>query len=88
MTLELEPDLVKAIDELIRSSGYRSPEDVVRAAILLLKSQDRERREEFDRLRAQIQIGIDQIERGEVHDADEVFAELLEGLPAPNPGET
>ncbi len=35
----------------------------------------------LERLRREIQIGIDQIDRSEVFDADEVFDELLAGLP-------
>jgi antitoxin ParD1/3/4 len=84
MTIELEPDLDKAIDELVRTGGYHSRQEVVREAVELLKSREAERQESLARLRREIQIGLDQIARGEVHDAEEVFDELLRGLPDPD----
>ena len=83
MNLELDPELDKTIDELIRGGGYHSPQEVVREALDLLKSRDAGRQELLERLRREIQIGIDQIHRGETHDAEEVFDELLNGLPGP-----
>lgn len=81
MNLELGPELDKTIDELIRGGGYHSPQEVVREALDLLKSREAGRQELLARLRREVQIGIDQIHRGEVHDAEEVFDDLLNGFP-------
>ena len=81
MKLELDPELDKTIDELIRGGGYHSPHEVIREALDLLKSHEAGRQESLRRLRREVQIGIDQIRRGELHDAEEVFDDLLDGLP-------
>jgi antitoxin ParD1/3/4 len=81
MTIELEPELDKAIDELIAGGGYHSRQEVIREAIELLKSREPARQEAMARLRRDIQAGLDQLRRGEGRDAEEVFAELLQGLP-------
>jgi antitoxin ParD1/3/4 len=81
MNLELDPDLDRTIDDLIRDGGFHSRSEVVREGILLLKAKDSLRRAQLENLRTEIKIGIDQIRQGDVHDADVVFDRLLEGLP-------
>ncbi|HEV3415348.1 MAG TPA: ribbon-helix-helix protein, CopG family [Pirellulales bacterium] len=83
MNVELDPDLDKTIGELLLGGGYHSRQEVIREAIELLKSREASRQENLERLRRDIQSGIDQIDRGEVFDAEEVFEELLQGLPNP-----
>jgi len=84
MSLELDPELDKAIDELVASGGYDSKQEVVREAVALLKSREVLREESFERLRKEIQIGIEQLDRGEAFDGEQVFEELLRGLPDPD----
>jgi Tfp pilus assembly protein PilF len=45
---------------------------------------ERARQQALDRLRREIQLGLDQLARGEYFDAEEVFEELLRGLPDPD----
>jgi hypothetical protein len=45
--------------------------------------EERDRKDALEHLRREIQRGLDQLERGEGHDAEEVFEELLCGLPDP-----
>jgi predicted transcriptional regulator len=45
---------------------------------------ERARQEALERLRREIQLGLDQLARGECVDAEEVFEELLRGLPDPD----
>jgi hypothetical protein len=66
----------------IRLNGRSSP--VVNPEL----DPESNRQEAFDRLRRDIQSGIDQIDRGEVYDAEEVFEELLQGLPDPDEQES
>jgi putative addiction module CopG family antidote len=84
LNLELDPELDKAIDELVAGGGYDSRQEVVREAVELLKSREVLRLQSLDRLRREVRIGIERIERGEIFDAEEVFEELLKGLPDPD----
>jgi antitoxin ParD1/3/4 len=84
MNLELDPELDRTIDELVAGGGYDSRQEVVREAVELLKSREVLRLESLERLRREVRIGIEQIDRGEVFDAEEVFDELLKGLPDPD----
>jgi putative addiction module CopG family antidote len=83
MKIDLDPELDKTIGELIVGGGYHSRNEVIREAVELLKSREAARQESLARLRREIQAGIDQLRRGESYDMDEVFDELLEGLPDP-----
>jgi antitoxin ParD1/3/4 len=83
MNIDLDPELDKTIGELILGGGYHSRNEVIREAVELLKSREAARQESLARLRREIQAGIDQLRRGESYDMDEVFDELLEGLPDP-----
>ena len=51
---------------------------MVRAALKLLEDQEAHRQAELDRVRALVQEGADQLDRGEVVDANEVFRRLDE----------
>ena len=84
MHLDLDPELDKTIGELIVSGGYHSRQKVIREAVELLKSREAARLENLERLKRDIQAGIDQLNRGDFYDAEEVFEELLRGLPDPD----
>jgi hypothetical protein len=47
-------------------------------------NEERVRQVSLERLRREIQRGLDQLERGEGRDAEEVFEELLRGIPDPD----
>ncbi len=72
VSITLKPDLEKRVQEKVRSGAYRSPEEVIMAGLSLLEHRD----QKLAALRADLQIGIDQLDRGEGIDADVVFAEL------------
>ena len=57
---------------------YNSASEVIRAGLRLLQEQDELRAIRLRELKAEIRKGVDQIERGEVVDGDEVFRELRE----------
>jgi len=65
---EFEP----AIREAIASGRYRSEEDILTAALRIW----REREERLDALRAELQIGIDQLDRGEAIAGEVVLQRL------------
>jgi len=68
MTHQFPPDLEQFVtDELARGS-YTSEDELIAEAVRLLKKRDE--------LRADIAQGLEELDRGERLDADEVFAEL------------
>jgi antitoxin ParD1/3/4 len=65
MNVPLPPDLEGFVNERINSGDYAAPIEVVRDALLLLKERDAWRRVRLEELRGQVQVGVDQIDRGE-----------------------
>jgi antitoxin ParD1/3/4 len=57
-------------------AGYSSPEKVLEEGLKLIQAKE-EYQCRLAELRRELQIGIDQINRGEVLKADEVFDEIL-----------
>ena len=66
MDVALTPELERLINSRIESGGYPSATEVIGEALRLLEERDRERDAQFDRLKQEVRIGIEQIERGEV----------------------
>lgn len=60
MNITLTPQLEELIQSKVDSGRYSDASDVVIQALQVL-----EREEQLEHLRAEIQIGLDQIERGE-----------------------
>jgi len=56
----------------------KNPSEVVREALRLLQRQESERDEAFQQLKAKLERGASQSQRGELLDGDEVFEELRE----------
>lgn len=78
MPLSLSPETEKLVESKMRDGGYRSADDVVRAALATLDQMNRAREfapGEVDRLLAEADA---EIERGDVLDGEEVFRELRE----------
>ncbi|CAN5330371.1 hypothetical protein BH10PSE1_BH10PSE1_01930 [soil metagenome] len=65
VTIELSDQSAEFIDERIRTGGFRDREEVVIAALIAFK----ERIADFN---AEVQIGIDAAERGEVIEVPDV----------------
>ena len=61
MAVTIPEELQQFVEHAIASGKYRSWDEVVSEALRLL----REREEKLDRLRSDIQLGIDQLGRGE-----------------------
>lgn len=69
---EFEPFVRERID----TGKYQSEQEVLTAALTLWKLRE----EQMDELRAKIQVGIDQLDRGEKVDGETVVQELREKL--------
>lgn len=76
MNVSLSPELERLIEEKVKSGMYNSASEVIRAGLRLLQEQDELRQIRLQELRREAQKGLEQIERGEVVDGDEVFREL------------
>ncbi len=72
MHVSLAPELEQQIAESVASGRYANDREVVEEALRLLFETEAARA----RLRAEIQIGLDQLDRGESISGEELFAEL------------
>lgn len=76
MNISLSPKAQKALEERMKRGGYSTPEDALLAGLASPEQQERFgdfAAGELDKLLAE---GEADIQRGNVLDADEVFAEL------------
>jgi Arc/MetJ-type ribon-helix-helix transcriptional regulator len=76
MTLNLKTDLEAKIAARVSAGSYQTPEDVIAAALQALEQNERLGDFEPGELDALCQIGIDQLDRGESLDAEDVFREI------------
>lgn len=72
MADDLGEQLDGVVDDLVASGRYASRADVLSEGILLVQK----RAAAMARFEAEIQLGLDDIDAGRVHPAEEVFAEL------------
>lgn len=72
MYVELSPRLAALIRDKVERGLYENDADVVRHALSLLEERDR-----YDRLRAAIDVGVDQVALGEVVDWSPGFWQRL-----------
>jgi len=76
MNVSLTPELEKLVESKVQSGRYRSASEVIREGLRLLDDQDRLRNAQLEEVRRKIQIGIDQLDRGEGIDGGTILAEL------------
>ncbi len=77
MNVHLGEKLDKFVAELVASGLYQSQSEVLREGLRLLKEREYLRKLRLEELRHEIQIGINQLERGEgiPFDAEKIKAE-------------
>jgi antitoxin ParD1/3/4 len=73
--IALTPEHEKLIDDQIRAGLYNSASEVVAEALRLLEVQGEFERIKYEALKRDIAAGIEQLDRGDVVSAEEVFAE-------------
>jgi antitoxin ParD1/3/4 len=76
MNVSLTPELEKLVERKVRSGRYQSASEVIREGLRLLEDHDRLREMRLEEVRRKIQVGIDELDRGEGIDGETVFAEL------------
>lgn len=80
MNVSLTPELEKFVQEKVKSGRYLSASEVVREALRLLQEQDQIRQLRLEKLRKELMMGIEQLDRGEGVDGEKVFANLREKI--------
>ena len=78
VNISITPELDAFLQGRVQSGRYQTTSEVVREALRLLERHEQERDEAFVQLKAKLQKGADEAERGELLNGDEVFEELRE----------
>lgn len=73
MNVTLPPDLEEFVAQLLQSGKFDSAEEAVCVGLYLLQQQYDAYLAQVERLRKEIAIGIEQADRGELHDGPGVF---------------
>jgi antitoxin ParD1/3/4 len=79
LNIDLPEPLDAFIQAQVGAGDYRDAADVVQAGLRLLKSQTEAQTAKLERLRAAIQVGLDELERGEGIEVTDIAA-WLDGL--------
>ncbi len=72
--VSLTDTLDRYVEDRVQSGEFQNASEVVRAGLRLLKAQEEADRLKLERLKAAIQVGLDELDRGE--------GELVEDLEA------
>ena len=76
MNVSLTPELEKLVTSKVESGRYQSASEVIREGLRLLEDQDRLREMHLSEVRKKIQVGLDQLDRGEGIPGEQVEATL------------
>jgi len=80
MPIVLTPELEKLVDEEIKSGDFDSPNEVLRASLLILKERRLPKQVRLENLRREVQKGIDAIREGRFttyDSADELIEDVI-----------
>ncbi len=80
MNVSLTPELERRVAEKVESGLYASASEVIRESLRLLFDAEERRARQRDQLRAEIERGIDELDRDETVPAAQVLAEVTERL--------
>jgi antitoxin ParD1/3/4 len=80
MNISLSREAQKFIEEQVNTGRYSSATEVMGEALRLLSEKERARAKQFAELKEKIRVGIEELDRGEGIDGEEVFAELEEDI--------
>ena len=80
MNVSLTPELEKFVAEEVSAGRYRSASEAVRAAIRLLQDQTLEREAKLEALRAAVERGAGELDRGEGVEGESLIDDVLSGL--------
>jgi antitoxin ParD1/3/4 len=77
MNVSLTPELEKFVNKLVTKGRYQTASEVVRDSLRLLEDREKLRQIKLKELRAEIQIGIDQANRGQFAKPEDVTPEAI-----------
>ena len=80
MNVSLTPELERRIAEKVESGLYTSASEVVRESLRLLFEAEEQKEQRRERLRADIHIGLEQLDRGQGIPGKQVLADLTDRL--------
>ncbi len=80
MNVNLTAEMEKMVNGKVASGMYNSASEVVREALRLMYEKDQLRRIKLENLRAEIQIGLDALDRGEGIDGPTAMEEIRQNL--------
>ena len=78
LSVDLPEPLDRFVQEQVASGAYADAEDVVRASLRRFKTQAEEDARKLGRLKDAIQVGLDQLDRGEGVQVDDLRSLLDE----------
>ena len=73
MNISVTPELEKLVRDKVKSGRYHSSSEVMHEGLRLLDEHDHYYDEKLKALKREVQLGVDQIERGEVAPFDASF---------------
>ena len=76
MNVSLTPELEQLVQDKVKSGLYLSASEVVREALRLLEERDQLRQIRLVELKKKIAVGVEQADRGELVDGEQVFEKL------------
>ena len=76
LNVSLTPELSRFVESRLKSGRYQSASEVVREALRLLEAREREPVPSVEALKAEIEVGLEQLRSGEAVDGDAFFDEL------------
>jgi antitoxin ParD1/3/4 len=76
MNISLTPELEKIVQDKVKSGFYGNASEVLRAGLRLLVEQEQLKQGRFEQLVQDIQIGLEQAEKGEVISGPAAFEKL------------
>ncbi len=78
MSIALTPSQEQLLERLVSTGRYGSAAEVLDAALHLLEERERHYEQWLEKTRQKIQVGIDELERGEGLDGEAVVERLRE----------
>ena len=82
MNVSLTPEIEEFIKKQVESGRYVAASEVVRDAMRMFMDSEEIWLKRLEKLRQMIQVGLDQLDRGEFIDGDEAFAQLRKRIDA------
>jgi antitoxin ParD1/3/4 len=80
MNVPLTSELEQLVKDKVDSGKYHSISEVIGEALRLLEERDRIQEQRLIELKAKIREGIEELDRGEGIDSEDVFAEIEEEI--------